>query len=231
MARGWIRVVCDGRRAGACCSDVAGAFDWVNSDRLMAELRAVDGPLSKPVLLQDMALQGAVLGPPLWNALHGVAELAASAADFTECVFAGVFNCWKEFDGVVFEATKESMHMLDERRPRGGDFKILSVLFDPKLTMYRAVQEVAREASWRLRALLRSCRFYSTAELFRLFKCRVVSLVNGAAPAIFHATDAVLAPLDGLQGGLQQALGASEAKALCDCSIAPACMRRDLSVL
>ena len=218
---------------------------------------SVDGVLSQPFLLLDMVFQGTVLGPPFWNVFYGDAELAVASAGFTECVFADDLNSWKEFEGVAtnpsiiaachkcqstlhewgaanqvtFEATKESVHILDKCSPHGDDFKILSVLFDPKLAMYRAVQEFVREASWRLRALLRSSKFDSTAELFRWFKCHVVSFVDGAAPAIFHATDAVLAPLDGLQAEFLQSVEVSEDQALSDYNLAPACMRRDLSVL
>ena len=170
-----------------------------------------------------MVFQGTVLGPPFWNVFYGDAELAVASAGFTECVFADDLNCWKEFEGlatnpsiitachkcqatlhewgaanqVTFEATKESVHILDKCSPHGDDFKILSVLFNPKLTMCRAVKELASKTSWGLRALRWSSKCCSAAELFGLFKCYVVSFIDGASPAIFHATDTVLAPLDG----------------------------------
>eukprot|EP00959_Pyramimonas_sp_CCMP1952_P015626 330550-Pyramimonas_sp.AAC.1 len=87
--------------------------------------------------------------------------------------------------------------------------------------MYRAVQEATREASWRFRALLRSSKLYGIVGLFRLFKCHVVTFVDGAAPVIFHATDAVLAPLDAQQGEFLQSAGVSYDEAFCECHLAP----------
>ena len=72
------------------CSDVAGAFDRVSSERLLAKLEAkgihpklvkvisswleprqasvvVGGRKSKAFLIKDMIFQGTVLGPQLWS--------------------------------------------------------------------------------------------------------------------------------------------------------------------
>ena len=72
------------------CSDVAGAFDRVPMERLLAKLRSkgihpklvkligswleprqasvvIGGTTSKPFLIKDMVFQGTVLGPQLWN--------------------------------------------------------------------------------------------------------------------------------------------------------------------
>jgi hypothetical protein len=62
--------------------------------------------------------------------------------------------------------------------------------------MHEAVYQFANEASWRLRTLVRTSRFYKTSTLVRLFKCHILSFVEGATPAIYHAAPAILKQLD-----------------------------------
>jgi hypothetical protein len=77
-------------RIGLYCSDVAGAFDRVSTDRLINVISSlglhdsvfrvlsswleprdayvvVDNEKSRHFCLKDMVFQGTVLGPPLWN--------------------------------------------------------------------------------------------------------------------------------------------------------------------
>eukprot|EP00959_Pyramimonas_sp_CCMP1952_P032441 681062-Pyramimonas_sp.AAC.1 len=80
----------EGKVIALYCSDVSGAFDRVSANRLLLKLRSakvhpqmynvlkswlrartgsvvVQGAVSEPVVMRDMAYQGTVFGPPLWN--------------------------------------------------------------------------------------------------------------------------------------------------------------------
>ena len=71
-------------------------------------------------------------------------------------------HLWGEANRVVFDPSKESFHLLHRRFWEGDDFKILGVLFDPALPLHAAACEVATEAGWRLQALLKVMRFFTT---------------------------------------------------------------------
>ena len=86
----WISMFSKRRNNAVYCSDVSGAFDKVNSRRLLGKLRfrgvpdaillvmqswlyerkarvAVGGKFSRDMKISNMVYQGTVLGPPLWN--------------------------------------------------------------------------------------------------------------------------------------------------------------------
>ena len=95
-----------------------------------------------------MVYQGTVLGPWLWNIFYEDVKAACAAAGFTETVFADDLNSyqlvpsicvneallkdaghcqaevhsWGRANGVSFEATKESKHILSKGDPHGKDF-------------------------------------------------------------------------------------------------------------
>ena len=112
-----------GCRVGFYCSDVSGAFDRVNPERLCSKLDrqgthpnmvavlrswlgarvaqvVVDGFRSECYNLQNSVYQGTVLGPPLWNCYYADARLATQAQGFNEIVFADDLNCFKAFDSL-----------------------------------------------------------------------------------------------------------------------------------
>ena len=100
------------------CADVAGAFDRVKLERLVAKLEkkgvhphlvrvlrswlgertanvAVGGALSKDLGVSDIVYQGTVLGPVLWNLFYADVKDACEATDFLEIVFADDLNAYK----------------------------------------------------------------------------------------------------------------------------------------
>ena len=87
------------------------------------------------------------------------------------------------------------------------------------------------EAGWRLRALLRTQRFYEVDVMVRLYKTHILSYLEGGTPALYHAAPSVLKPLDGLQESFLTELGLTDVEALCDYKLAPLSMRRDISML
>jgi hypothetical protein len=73
--------------------------------------------------------------------------------------------------------------------------------------------------------------FYSTSEMVRLFKCHVLSFIEGATPAIYHAAPSTLRPIDELLDIFLAQVGTSPEEALVEHNLAPLSMRRDLAML
>ena len=65
--------------------------------------------------------------------------------------------------------------------------------------MDEAVHHFVDETGWRLRTLLRTQRYHDSKNLIRLYKCHILSFLEGVTPALYHASPSVLRPLDGLQ--------------------------------
>ena len=109
------------RKIAVYCSDVSGAFDKVNSRRLLCKLRArgvpdaimlviqswlyerkarvaVGGKFSRDMKIHNMVYQGTVLGPPLWNVYYADVAQAVNIIGFLEIIFADDLNCFKDFD-------------------------------------------------------------------------------------------------------------------------------------
>ncbi|CAK0845435.1 unnamed protein product [Prorocentrum cordatum] len=110
-------------------------------------------------------------------------------------------------------------------QPHGGNFKNLGAEFDPALATFYAAQKMPTEASWVLKALLRTGRFYSTKDMVRLYKCHVRSFIEGATIAIFHAADAALKMIDDVQSESLDHVSLTDEEALCDFNLVPLKMR------
>ena len=281
----WLLLMEQGHAVGLFCSDVSGAFDRVDSEKLrqkllnsglhvqVVELLAswledrvcqvvVGGERSAEQLLANSVFQGTVLGPPLWNLFCESARYSVNFKRFVETVFADDFNCWKaykvkhdnvsedqasalhdlrgaqkelhqwgEANRVVFDPSKESFHLLHRRFHHGEDFKILGVAFDTGLLMHKAAREVATEGGWRLQTLLRVRRFFTTPELFGLYKAQILSYMESGTPALFHAAPSVLDRVDRVQRRFLRELDHSEESALRDFRLAPLNARRDMAML
>ena len=72
---------------------------------------------------------------------------------------------WGGANQVEFDSNKESITILSRQTPYGESFKTLGVVFDPGLFMEEAISSIADAASWKLRTLLRTARFYSIREM------------------------------------------------------------------
>ena len=111
----WISTMSRQRKIAVYCSDVSGAFDKVNSRRLLRKLRArgvpdaillviqswlyerrarvaVGGKFSRDLKIRNMVYQRRVLGPPLWNIYYADASIAVNVHGFLEIVFADDLN-------------------------------------------------------------------------------------------------------------------------------------------
>ena len=72
----------------------------------------------------------------------------ASDAEILEDMVAcqSKLHAWGDANQVLFEADKESYHILHSRRPYGDCFRLLGVTFDVKLVMEAAIQEISAQA-------------------------------------------------------------------------------------
>ena len=155
------------------CSDVPGAFDNVNSRRLVRKLRAkgvpeeilavlqswlaartakvaVGGKFSSDMRISDMVYQGTVLGLPLWNIFYEDAADAVHLHDFLEVVFADDLNAYKAF---AFTTANEALYvdMRNCQREVHKWGKANQVSFDPsKESMHVLALHVGKGPNFRL---------------------------------------------------------------------------------
>ena len=124
MVLKWIITLVKNRKIGIYCSDVSGAFDRVETERLVEKLikkkvhptivkvleswlrnrRArvvVGGQASSDFTLANMVFQGTVLGPSLWNTFYEDARHAVREVFFEEVIFADDLNAFREFPNVT----------------------------------------------------------------------------------------------------------------------------------
>ena len=116
----WLLAFQNREKVGIFLSDIAGAFDRVDSSKLVAKLRqlgvndvfvdllesylrprsakvAVNGADSHEFELQNMLYQGTVLGPNLWNVFFADVHGPAEATGCKERKFADDLNAFKNF--------------------------------------------------------------------------------------------------------------------------------------
>ena len=119
-ALSWIAGLNDGSKMGIYCSDVAGAFDRVDSELLMEKLTSfnlnerllrvirswlrdrkgfviVGGKFYHEMRLRNMVFQGTVWGPSLWNVFFGDCVCALSVCGFEVVIYADDCNSFKAY--------------------------------------------------------------------------------------------------------------------------------------
>ena len=106
---------------------------------------------------------------------------------------------WGAANQVLFDAGKETKHVVHKRKPEGESFRGLGVRWDTKLRMEARCHEVGVKASWKLRTLLRTLRYYDLKDVFAQYKAQVLPTVEFSTPAVYHCTTSVLEELDRVQ--------------------------------
>ena len=96
-------------------------------------------------------------------------------------------HTWGYANQVQFDAAKESHHVLHRHEQLGNDFRMLGVQFDCQLRMESQCHDMAKSAGWKLRTILRPKRFYTANEVVVAYKCHVLSYLEFATPAVYHA--------------------------------------------
>ena len=74
-----------------------------------------------------------------------------------------------------------------------------------------AINKIAAQAHVRLQILVRSRRFFSVAALIRLYKSQVLSYLEYATPALYHAPRFFLQRLDAVQTNFLNEIGLTSA--------------------
>ena len=121
--------------------------------------------------------------------------------------------------------------MLHRRSPYGDAFKLLGGLFDVRMFMEPAINEIAAQAHVRLKALLRGRHFFSDKALVNMYKMQVLSYMEFATPAVYHAPRFFLQRLDAVQACFLEEIGNSSQDALLKFNLAPLAARRDIALL
>ena len=240
-------------------ADVVGFLASWLSDRTSKVV--VGGRASGAEPLTDSVFQGTVLGPPLWNGFFADSIRPLVKKGFASTAFADDLNAWKAFrvdrasatplerllmelrevqtelhtwgasNQVIFDPVKESFHVLHRTFHHGDCFKILGCIYDPQLRMLTAARHIATEASWRLKTLLRTRRFFTDPELMRLYKAQILSYLESSTAAVYHASPSTLAWIDRVQVRFLREIGITELAALQDYRLAPLPSRRDIGML
>ena len=96
-------------------------------------------------------------------------------------------HAWRQSNGVVFEASKESMHVLSRSDPEGPSLKMLGVRVDTKLLMGEEVDALMHECNWKVAQVLRSGRFFNGLELLFLYKQQILGVLEYRTAALYHA--------------------------------------------
>ena len=132
---------------------------------------------------------------------------------------------------VVFDQSKESFHVIHRTRGEGGNFNILGIEFDIALLMHDAARNVAVEAGWRLKTLLRTRRFHTKSELIRLYKSQILSFIESRTVGIHHAAPSVPACVDRVQKHFLREIQVTCIEALVEWRLAPLGCRRTMAML
>ena len=276
----WLLLMAEGFKIGLYCSDVSGAFDKVDSQRLVQKLKGlgihpkllavfdswlrrrkaqvvVSGTSSNEFSMENMIYQGTVWGPPFWNCYYADSKLSIRMNDFTEIIYADDLNAFKAYlntisheeifadidrcqaalhswgraNKVTFDAGKESRHIISKTDPTDSMFHLLGVDFDCKLLINDATHSYTIAASWKLRSLLRTRRFYTGGDLIHMFKTHILSFIEYRTPVFMHAAYSSLTSLDRILSRFLEDIGVSNLDALLSFNLAPLATRRDIAAL
>jgi len=193
----------------------------------------------------------------LWNVFYEDSSLAIRSQSFEEIVFADDLNAFRKYNAgtpnetiladmnscqaelhswgkanqVVFDASKESQHILLRSNPYGDPFVLFGVQFDCKLLMTDGVRELATTCRWKLRSVLRTRKFNNGLQLVQLYKAQLLSYIEYRTAAIYHACQSSLDELDSIQNKLLEAAGMTSVDALNACRLAPLSARGDIALL
>ena len=97
--------------------------------------------------------------------------------------------------------------------------------------MAAAAGDVAREAGWRLRALLRCRKHYSTPQLVKLYKSQLLSFIGYGTPALHHGAPSVLDCVGRARRRFLREVGLSEEQAPVEYRLAPLGARRQMAMM
>ena len=138
---------------------------------------------------------------------------------------------WGRANQVQFDPGKESLHVISHHCPAGSNFKILGLSFDCRLTMQDAISGLTSEMRWRVRSVLRTQRYHTTASTIQLYKSKVLSYCECRTAAIYHACASLLQHVDRVQESFLKEIGIDDVTAFSVFNLAPLQLRRDIAML
>ena len=110
-----------------------------------------------------------------------------------------LLHLWGSANQVIFDPAKESFHILHPRHSSNDTFKMLGIKFDTQLKMEQCICEIAAQGHSRIAMILRCRKLYPSKTLLRLYEQFVLSGIEFATPAIYHATEYALSFLERVQ--------------------------------
>ena len=216
-----------------------------------------EGVKSDEFEISNQVFQGTVLGPPLWNTFFSDVTIAASTTGGKPSMFADDLNVFQKFDRrvsneeclktsylcrervhkwgranrVAFDATKEHAVIIHPLSAEGDPFKLLGLLVDCKLIMLPAVEKILSQIKPKIRAILRTKKYYDNKTLISQFKTHIWGVMECHSGGLFHASDSVLKKLDQVHFQFLHELEMNASEAFADFNFAPPMLRRNIGVL
>lgn len=138
---------------------------------------------------------------------------------------------WGHRNRVTFDASKGHVNIIHPSHGHDETFKFLGCPIDEKLTMGDAVDYVCVRARPKIKALLRSRRYYNVPDLIVQFKTPIWGLIEFSHGNVMHASETFLSKIEDLQRGFIRQLPLTEEMAFLDHNLAPLCLRRDIGIL
>ena len=258
--RGAFDNVCSARLLGKLShSGISG--QWLNlmSSWLSSRTASVvvNGACSAPVGLSNSIFQGTSLGPRLWNIFCADLVPHVLRHHFVPLMFADDISCFKCFPAhahddqmqnevahvsedmhtwgaeniVAFDPSKERTLVLHLAPHELHTFKLLGVVFDTKLQMSNAIEDLVSRARARLKCIMRVSKFQPLSEQVYLFKCHVLPIIEWCCCTYFHATDTLLRKVDGVLGSFAYDLGISRRDLFLRHGLMHTRLRRDIAML
>ena len=140
-------------------------------------------------------------------------------------------HLWGKRNRVLFDPSKEHFCVIHSSDGEGEPFKLLGCLIDCKLIMNQAIEKILAQVRPKVAAILRTRRYYNTADLIDQFKTHVWGLMEFQNGAIFHASDYLLSKLDCVHANFLMELGVEQSDAFMNFNFAPPDLRRNIGIL
>ena len=143
----------------------------------------------------------------------------------------GIIHGWGKRNRVTFDESKEEFVVLHRKRGCGNSFRLLGPLIDTQLHMGEAIDKVVAKCRPKMKAILRTTRYYSAHDMIVQFKTHVLPVAESGMAAFYHASSSVLKPLDGILDSFLYHVGLSASNALLSFNLAPLSSRRDIAMI
>ena len=108
-------------------------------------------------------------------------------------------HAWGKENQVLFDPLKEEFEVLQSQGGTNKSFRQLGTVIDIALKMYEEIAARVGKARPKVKAILRSRKFYGVNDLMTQFKAHVLCLLEGNTGGFYHACDTTIGRLDAVQ--------------------------------